>query len=130
MGMTKNRLKYSASLAGASLAVLPLVLTSQAGHSPQLADRGTITGVLELVGGPAPGRSFPEPGTVTAHRHGVAIATVRTTRHGRYVLQLAPGRYRLTGRPRHTKVNCFTPHPVTVRADKTVKGINVICPVP
>src|SRR5215472_16181301 len=73
MGMIKNRLKYSAALAGASLAVLPLMLTGQAGHSAQLADRGTVTGVLELVGGPAPGRSFPEPGTVTAHRHGVAI---------------------------------------------------------
>jgi len=129
--MTKNRLKNPAFLAIASLAVLPLTFASQAGRSaPAATDRGTVTGVLELAGGPYPGRTFPRPGTITARRHGMRIVTVRTTRHGRYMLHLAPGRYRLTGRPRHTGLTCIAPHPVTVRAGQRVKGIKVICPVP
>jgi hypothetical protein len=128
--MTKNRFLRLASRASLSLAVLPVVFAfaSPAAQQPH-AGRGTVTGVLELVGGPYPGHRFPRQGTVIARRHG-KVVTIRTAKHGRYVLHLAPGRYIITGKPRHTGILCRAAHPVTVHAGQAIHHVFVNCPVP
>jgi len=132
--MTKNRLANVTVRAGMSLAVVPLVFAGLAGHSGQRAqaDPGIVSGRLELVGGPSPGRTFPVPGLVTARRPGGGSVTVHANKHGWYWMSLAPGRYKLTGHPAHSggHLTCYAPHPVTVRADKVVKHVDVVCPVP
>jgi hypothetical protein len=137
--MTKNLLLSAASAVAVSLAVLPLVFGSpaiasaKAQHQPAGHAAGTVKGVLELFGGPYPGRAYPRPGTVTAHHKGkkeTITVTVRTNKHGRYTLNLPPGRYTLTGKPRHEHLQCRAEHPVVVQSNQTTIHVKVICPVP
>jgi hypothetical protein len=130
--MTKKPVRSLALSLAVPVAVLPILFASPGGHAARAGtdpDRGTVTGVLELVGGPYPGIKRPEPGRVIAQRHDRASVSVRTSKHGRYVLHLVPGRYVLSGKIRGGGLICHAAHPVTVRADIT-KHINVVCPVP
>ena len=128
--MTDHRIRALALRAAAPLAVLPLLLAPAASHAAtrQIPVYGTVKGVLELFGGPAPGRAYPRAGVVTA-RNGTISITARANTHGRFKFRLFPGRYRLTGHIRHERLRCTAPHPIRVRAHETVR-INVICPVP
>jgi hypothetical protein len=130
--MTKNRLLSSASAAGMSLAAVPLVFAAVASHSAQPASPapGTVKGVLELFGGPSPGRSYPQPGSVTARQHGKPVETVYANKHGHYSMYLAPGRYTLTGKPHGTSMTCRAEHAITVHSGQTTTHIDVVCPVP
>ena len=130
--MTSNRIRTLAFRAAVPLVALPLLLApaishAQTSHRPRF---GAITGVLELAGGPAPGKIWPQPGIVIAHRHGAENIAVHAGKHGRFVIRtVSPGRYRLTGHPRHERLRCFDPRKVTVRPGKTVH-VKVICPIP
>ena len=128
--MTRHRIRTLALRAAAPLAMLPLLLVpavSQAA-TPRIPVYGTVKGTLELFGGPAPGKAFPRPGVVTAHRGDIAIAT-RANKHGRFEFRLFPGRYRLTGQIRHQRLRCTAAHPIKVKAHHVIH-VNVVCPVP
>jgi len=131
--MTAHRIARLALRAAVPLAAFSLLLAPAVGHAitpPHHPRFGTITGVLELAGGPAPGKIWPVPGVVTAHRHGIENIVTRAGKHGRFrIRQVAPGRYRLTGHPRHQHLICRAPHKITVRPGKTVH-VKVVCPVP
>ncbi len=124
-----KRLLSAISAAGMSLAVLPLVFTNLTGHfaQPAHARSGTVQGLLEK-GSAYPPHSQPWPGLVTARRHGATVASARTNKRGHYVLHLAPGRYTLTGKTRHSSLTCIYPNRVTVHAGQAIKHVDLVCP--
>ncbi len=67
-------------------------LSALAGCSGAPAKTVTLTGYLYASGGPAPGTTYPVPGTITAtNASGTFTATVASD--GRYSLPLPPGTY-------------------------------------
>jgi hypothetical protein len=128
--MSMKRLLRATSAAGMCLAVLPLMFANLTSHSvPSHSRTGTVQGLLEK-GSSDPVHSQPWPGVVTARRQGTTVATTMANKHGRYVLHLAPGRYTLTGRTRHSSLTCIYRHRVDVHAGETIKHVNLICPQP
>ena len=92
-----------------------------------IGDRVQVVGLLEGVGGPAPGAPRHWPGTVAWA--GPTHGTVPVGSDGRFVLSLPPGRYRLTG---HSPMYgdgaylCQAPRPLVVRAGAPVH-LDVLC---
>jgi hypothetical protein len=60
------------------------------GEQPQ----GAIAATVRLVGGPAPGNRLMKGEAIEVLAGNHLVARVRTDRHGRFHLALAPGRYR------------------------------------
>jgi hypothetical protein len=107
---------------------------------PAQTAHGTVTGIFLMVGGPA---NYTNPNGARVPLHGHVIATsiagartrVSTGKSGRFTMLLPPGTYQLTGYPSQVHagshpIPCSAMHPVQVKAGKSTRGIEVICPVP
>jgi hypothetical protein len=100
----------------------------------------TVTGTFLMVGGPANytnpnGTRVPLRGHVTATSIAGARFTVSTGKSGRFTMLLPPGTYQLAGYPSQVhadshQISCSALHPVQVKAGKSTRGIEVVCPVP
>jgi hypothetical protein len=91
-----------------------------------------VTGVLEMVGGPAPGLARPVRGTVTITGSTGNRCEVKVAANGEFHVDIAAGTYQLTGRsPSFGSGNlpCSADHRVTADRDHTPAVANVICPV-
>lgn len=62
------------------------------------ASTGILSGVLEMVGGPAPGPARPLPGTVTVRRSGQPPVEVSAGKDGAFSVELPAGTYQVTAR--------------------------------
>jgi hypothetical protein len=101
---------------------------------------GTVTGIFLMVGGPAgPGHPhgvrLPLPGHVIATNIAGERITVSTGKSGRFTMLLPPGTYHLTGySPQvyagRAEMRCTAVHAVHVKAGKSTRGVEVICPIP
>ena len=121
----------------AALCVMSLAAagcTSASGHS---ASTGSVRGRLMMVGGPAPGRSVPVPGTVTAYTSpkltGMPVGRATADDDGNFVLTAPAGTYYLTGTspefvldPPPATPPCHADHP-TVITKNTTSHADVHC---
>lgn len=107
---------------------------SSAGSSP---NRGTVTGKVQLSGGPAPGTTRAVQGEVFAFEAadlaGKAVATTTTSADGSFNLDLPPGTYYLAATspsftidPPPTTPPCRSDRPAIVTNGNTVE-LNVVC---
>ena len=118
MRLSSPPVKHSLTLA--VLAVLLLLGTACGGP------KGTITGHLYRVGGPAPGLPSPMPGTIYVS----GGSSVAAGSDGSFSVAVSPGTYTLSGRsPDMGNALCRARHPVTVQAGAVVK-VGVICDIP
>ncbi len=122
MSLTRNESARWAALLALSLAAFPLVGCTS-------SDRGTLTGHLMSVGGPAGVPSHPmDVGAVTVHGPG-GDHTVPVSTSGRYTLTLRPGTYTVTGRSPgflDGRGGCSATAEVTVNRGRT-SGADVFC---
>ncbi len=89
--------------------------------------KGSITGTLEAVGGPA-GPARPLSGRITAHSGGHTWSTMAGT-DGRFSFHVPPGTYGLTGRSpsyQDGTVDCIADGAVVVSSGSTV-ATHVMC---
>lgn len=123
------------------LVVLTLAFASCAsgpsGRGTAVTNIGTVSGQLELVGGPSPG-ARDVPGFVVFNpirQTGQAEAVGRnTTSQGTFTVTLLPGSYRVHGYSPKYKVDgqepaCNAANIVIVKPRSVVNGINVVCSV-
>jgi hypothetical protein len=78
---------------------------------------GTLTGVLQAVGGPAPGAPRPLPGEVAITNSAGKVVTARASTDGTFSAELPAGAYKVTGRsPLYESgaKNCRPTPPTTV----------------
>jgi hypothetical protein len=115
-------MRRTAILVG-SVAVLltALVATGRASSTA----RGRVTGLIQLCGGPAPGRCFLQNATVSvvARRH--LVVAKQETRHARFSFLLVPGEYTLvatTGGTRRQRT-------IVIKAHQLLHA-NIVIPVP
>jgi hypothetical protein len=115
------------------LTALGLVVTG-CGHSPSqtagASADATARGALVVVGGPCCHAAWHVAGTV--HLDGPVVTSTPTDRHGRFRIQLPAGRYRFTATSPSLDDGrdvCTSPHPVDVRAHRTVH-VRVVCDIP
>ncbi len=108
--------------------VSPLAIASHPTPTPTL---GAIEGTLEAVGGPAPGRPRPLPGSVkitNIRTHDSRVVSV--TADGRFSVSVTPGTYLITGRsPEYndgTAYDCQAMHSTVVTGHRT-SSTNVYC---
>jgi hypothetical protein len=128
--------KTPATIAASVIATAALAACS--GHASTA--HGTVTGILLMVGGPAlvghpSGYRYPLPGHVTATAVAGEHFTISTGKNGRFKMLLPPGTYHLAGYSPRVRADgmrelCVAMHPVEVRADKPVRGVEVVCSVP
>jgi hypothetical protein len=101
--------------------MLPACGQTRVNYFPQ----GTIAGVLQLSGGPAPGTARPVSGTATIVATGGLSRTVAVGSNGRFSLRVAIGSYAITGRTPDFVINGSEgtcngfPTPVDVVASQT-----------
>jgi len=120
--------KWLACASALSLAVV-LAVTGCGGDAPH----GSVTGILERVGGPAPGSPVPLPGHVVAVNSAGAQFAVAVGNDGRFSLSLPAGSYQLTGYSpliEDGKMRCITPHAVSVATGRTEGHVAVVCSIP
>ena len=84
--------------------------------------KGTISGHLYRVGGPAPGLPSPMPGTIYVS----GGPSVPAGSDGSFSVAVSPGTYTLSGQSPDGL--CRARHPVTVQAGEVVK-VDVICDI-
>lgn len=93
-------------------------------------DPRAVTGVMELVGGPAGTKPIRAPGTVSAiNEHGDLIAEVKTNSNGRFAIGLPHGTYQFTGSsPKYGngRGECRSNRKIDVNHD-SISGIIVAC---
>lgn len=110
--------------------------TQDGSHSPSA---GTVTGTLQLVGGPSPGTKQPVPGVVyafaSANLTGKPSAQTSAAANGRFTFNLSPGTYFLAATspqfqidPAPTTPPCRAQTAVTVSSGMTLDA-EVMCPV-
>ena len=96
------------------------------------ASVGTVQGRLLMVGGPAPGTPDPVPGRLTIKGAGSTLHA-DIGKDGKYAIQLAPGRYRITATSPEVDdgaMTCTTtPATTELTAGRTVTA-DVACAVP
>lgn len=129
-----------------TLAALTLLVATSVGCSSAARDTqnrtqalatGTVTGTLQLVGGPAPGAAQPVPGVVYAFTSGdltgQASASTPASSNGRFNLSLRPGTYflaatspRFSIEPAPTAPPCRAEAAVRVTTGTTVDA-DVLC---
>jgi hypothetical protein len=120
-------------LAGALMVViggaLLLAGCSSGTSTPPKAVSGTVTGILEAVGGAAPGTPRPLVGTVSIHGARGTTITAKTGSDGRFSVRVAAGSYTVTGRSplyQGGKANCTASGSITVTGGAT-KRVLVAC---
>lgn len=100
---------------------------------------GTVTGMLRLVGGPAPGIDEPASGVVYAFTSsslsGTQIAKAKTGSDGSFHLNLPPGTYYLAGTSPSFSIDsppstppCRADGPVVV-SEGSISQVDVACPM-
>jgi hypothetical protein len=87
-----------------------------------------------LIGHPH-GDTFGLPGHVTATSIAGKRFTIRTANSGRFAMVLPPGSYHLEGYSPRVRADgmrevCLASHPVKIRPDKPIRGVEVVCTVP
>src|SRR5580658_6993283 len=85
---------------------------------------GSISGRLELVGGPYPGIHRGVPGTIRFVGPQGQTFNTTASKHGRFTDSLPPGKYLVTGQA--TQLGSFTcraEHPVTLQAHEDVHHV-------
>jgi hypothetical protein len=125
----------------ATIAVSVIVATTIAacrGHTSTA--NGTVSGIFVMVGGPAStanpnGVRLTLPGRVIATSGAGQRFTVITGKNGQFTMLLPPGSYHLTGYSPRVLINgqemrCRSEHAVQARVGKSIRGIEVFCPVP
>jgi hypothetical protein len=96
---------------------------------------GTVTGVFQRVGGPAPGAAAPLKGTISVQLPGRMFPQVVRVdvHHGRFRTTVPIGRYRVIGFTPSIRINghatnCRAAHLVTVFANETSQ-VTVTCQI-
>jgi hypothetical protein len=93
------------------------------------AERGTISGRLREVGGPAPGLDRSVPGTISIEGDSTAVGASTST--GEFSVQVPVGTYTVTGTSplvNDGREKCVVSDPVIVESGRTTK-VTVICPI-
>lgn len=107
-----------------------LVAACSAAPAPPAAE-GTITGVLQAVGGPAPGSPRPLPGTIWLHRQKDAGSnqpqtySMTTGVDGKFSERVSVGVYMLNGRSplyQAFRADCVA-GPITVSPGRTTRVV-------
>ena len=98
--------------------------------------QGTVSGVIRLVGGPAPGSDHAVAGTVSVYRGDVSgrpMASVHSDAHGSFVISLPPGTYALAATSPRYAVNqpsdlppCRAREPIVVTRNAATTA-DVLC---
>lgn len=119
------------ALAGCSSSSEPSAVSSSVGKAnPVTRDSGTVRGVLEVVGGPAPGSPRPAtPGTVTLR--GSSRYSVAVDGRGRFRVAVDPGTYEVTGTSPllgDGTYLCRADHVIVVTSSKPSR-VRVVCDI-
>ena len=115
------------------LALLAVVAACSSGdqHGPRPST--PVTGVLQLVGGPAPGAPRPMVGDITIYRgrnpSGPPVKALRTDANGHFQVDLAPGTFFFVGRSSSvSQMACTSSGPITLTSAPVSVAVN--CSVP
>ena len=88
---------------------------------------GTLSGVLQAVGGPAPGNPRPLPGTIQLRdQNGRAVSSAIAGADGKFSVRVAAGTYVVTGRSplyQGGRVDCQATGPVSVSSGKMTRVV-------
>ncbi len=109
-----------------AMVVMALALTACTGLSQMvvISARGSVTGTLVQVGGPAGEPTLALPGQVTAQNSAGFKFTVTAGKSGKFVLSLPAAVYQLTGHsPMVGQIDCAAAQPVCVKAWQTTLGV-------
>jgi hypothetical protein len=105
-------------------AVLALVLIATSCGAAPTVETGVVQGMLEAVGGPAPGTPRPLQGSITLRDSDATIFTATVGSDGAFLVRVPIGTYAITGRSQvydSGSVDCTSSGPVTLTVGATIR---------